>query len=92
MPYALLLEWQAHNRLRQWVAPQEQAYWRSGLLASTIINMTYRGKAARTYHVDELIPRIFATPAANMATTPKQVYEAFKMALIGGGMVRGKKN
>jgi hypothetical protein len=90
MPYRLLLEWQAHNRLRQWVGSEEQEYWRAALIASTIINMTYRGKAAKTWHVDELIPRIFGSRvnSAQVAKTPKQIYEAFKMALIGGGMVR----
>lgn len=61
MPYRLLLEWQAHNRLRHWVGSEEQEYWRAALIASTIINMTYRGKAAKTWHVDELIPRIFGS-------------------------------
>lgn len=94
MPYPLLLEWQAHNRLRQWVASEEQEYWRAALIASTVINMTYRGKAPKTYHVDDLIPRIFGTQrsGAHIAQTPKQVYEAFKMAIIGGGMVKQQKN
>ena len=90
MPYPLLLEWQAHNRIRQWVFPAEQSYWQAALVASTIINMTYRGKTARTYHVDDLIPRIFRTQrsGSHIAQTPKQNYEAFKMAIIGGGMVK----
>ena len=64
--------------------------FRSALVASTIINMTYRGKTARTYHVDDLIPRIFGTQrsGSHIAQTPKQIYEAFKMAIIGGGMVK----
>lgn len=94
MPYPLLLEWQAHNRIRQWVSPVEQSYWQTALITSTIINMTYRGKTPRTYHVDDLTPRIFGTQrsGAHVAQTPKQIYEAFKMAIIGGGMVRSKKN
>jgi len=90
MPFPLLLEWQAHNRIRQWVAPAEQSYWQAALVASTIINMTWRGKGARTFAVDELIPRIFSSErsGAHIAKTPKQIYEAFRMALIGGGMVK----
>ena len=90
MPYRVLLEWQAHQRIRQWVAPAEQSYWQAALVASTIINMTWRGKGAKTFHVDEMIPRIFGSQrsGAHIAKTPKQVYEAFKMAIIGAGMVK----
>lgn len=94
MPYPLLLEWQAHNRIRQWVSPMEQQYFQAALIASTVINMTYRGKAAKTYYVDDLIPRIFGSQrtGAHVAKTPKQIYEAFKMAIILGGGTRSPKN